>query len=46
MRSKSKVVSYVLAALSGACFVTGVALLSTEGSAAKHGVCKETSIDA
>jgi hypothetical protein len=46
MKSKSKIVSYVLAALSGVCFVSGIAVLSIEGSAADNGVCKKTNIDA
>lgn len=45
MKNKSNVISYVLAALSGVCFVTGVALLSNEGSAMIHGACKETNIN-
>lgn len=44
MANKSTVVSYVLAALSGVCFVTGVALLSNEGSAVNHGACKKNKL--
>lgn len=33
MTSKNRVVSYILAALSGVCFATGIVLLSDEGSA-------------
>lgn len=46
MKTKSTVVSYVLAALAGVCFVTGVALLTDEGSAMKNGIREKTSIDA
>lgn len=41
MKNKSTLVSCILTALSGVCFVTGVALLSNEGSAVNHGVRKE-----
>jgi hypothetical protein len=46
MTKISKVTSYVLAALAGVCFVTGVALLTDEGSAMKNGLREETNIDA
>lgn len=46
MKSKSTIVSYALAALAGVCFVTGITLLTDEGSATKHGVCKEANINA
>lgn len=45
MTNKSKVVSYILAAISGVCFVTGIALLTDEGSAVNHGVREETNIN-
>lgn len=46
MTNKStNVVSYVLAALAGVCFVTGVALLSDEGSAVNHGVREEANLN-
>ena len=44
MANKSTIVSYVLAALSGVCFVTGVALLSNEGSAVNHEACKKNNL--
>lgn len=46
MKDKSTVVSYVLAALAGVCFVTGIALLTDEGSATKRRVCEKTNINA
>ena len=42
---KKTVVSCVLAALSGLCFVTGISLLVYEGSAEEHGTCEETTIN-
>lgn len=42
---KKTVVSCVLAALSGLCFVTGISLLVYEGSDEEHGACKETTIN-
>lgn len=42
MNNGSKVISYALAALAGVCFVTGLSLLSDEGSVMTHGPCKET----
>lgn len=41
MNNKSTVVSYALAALAGLCFVTGISLLSDEGSVTDHGPRKE-----
>jgi hypothetical protein len=41
MNNGSTVVSYTLAALAGLCFVTGVALLSNEGSVIDHGPREE-----
>ncbi len=41
MNNGSKVVSYILAALAGVCFVTGVSLLSDEGSVMTHGPREE-----
>lgn len=41
MNSKFTVVSCTLAALAGVCFVTGLALLSNEGSDLEHGTRKE-----
>ena len=38
----NNVVSYALAALAGVCFVTGLALLSDEGSVIDHGAREET----
>ena len=46
MKDKTTVVSYVLAALAGVCFVTGMALLTDEGSAMKDGVCEKANINA
>ena len=46
MKSISNTVSYVLAALAGVCFVTGVALLTDEGSAMNNGLREETDINA
>lgn len=45
MMNKSSVVSYALAALAGVFFVTGITLLSDEGSAAKNGVREEANLD-
>lgn len=45
MRDKNTVVSCVLAVLAGVCFVTGVSLLTDEGSAVKHGLRKETNFN-
>lgn len=42
---KKTVVSCVLAAISGLCFVTGISLLVYEGSAEEDGACKETTIN-
>ena len=41
MTNGSTVISYTLAALAGVCFVTGLALLSNEGSVIEHGPRKE-----
>lgn len=41
----NSVVSYVLAALAGVCFVTGVSLLSSEGSVMSDGACEEIRSD-
>lgn len=45
MNKKSTVVSYVLAALAGVCFATGIALLSDEGGAVSNGIHEETNIN-
>lgn len=45
MNDKKTVVSCVLAALSGLCFVTGISLLAYEGSADENGAYKETTIN-
>ena len=42
---KKTVISCVLAALSGLCFVSGVSLLVYEGSAEEDGTYKETVIN-
>lgn len=42
MSDKNIVLSYVLA---GVCFVTGVTLLTDEGSAAEHGLRKKTNFN-
>lgn len=42
MSDKKTVVSCMLAALSGLCFVTGISLLVYEGGAVEHGTYKET----
>ena len=42
MSDKNTVLSYVLA---GVCFVTGVTLLTDEGSAAEHGLHKKTNFN-
>lgn len=41
MNSGSTIVSCALAALAGVCFVTGIALLSNEGSDLDHGTSEE-----
>lgn len=46
MINMHNVVSYALAALAGVCFVTGLALLSDEGSAEHNGSHEETYINA
>lgn len=46
MNNGSTVVSCALAALAGVCFVTGLALLSNEGSVVDYGPRKETYINA
>lgn len=46
MNNASNVVSYALAALAGVFFVTGLALLTDEGSAMNHGPSTKNSIDA
>jgi hypothetical protein len=46
MNNGSTVISYALAALAGVCFVTGIALLSDEGSVMKHGSSEKTYINA
>ena len=45
MKDKKTVVSCMLAALSGLCFVTGISLLVYEGSADEHGAYKETIVN-
>ena len=45
MKDKNKAVSFVLAALAGVCFVTGVSLLTDEWGVAKHGLRKKINID-
>ncbi len=45
MTKKSKVVSCILAVLSGVCFVSGMALLTNEGSAVDYGTREETDFD-
>lgn len=42
MADKPTVVSCILAALAGVCFISGISLLSNEGSAVKNGVCEKT----
>lgn len=42
MSDKNTVLSYVLA---GVCFVTGVTLLTDEGSAAEHGLREKTNFN-
>lgn len=42
MRNKNSVLSYALAALAGVCFITGVSLLSSEGSVVGYGPSEET----
>lgn len=46
MNNGSTIISCVLAALAGVCFVTGVTLLSNEGSELDHGTREETRIHA
>lgn len=46
MNNGSTVISCALAALAGVCFVTGIALLSDEGSVIEHGSSKKTHINA
>lgn len=46
MNNGSTVISCTLAALAGVCFVTGLALLSNEGSVVDHGPRKEIYINA
>lgn len=41
MNNGSMIVSYALAALAGVCFITGVALLSDEGSDLNNGPREE-----
>lgn len=38
----NNIMSYALAALAGVCFVTGLALLTDEGSVIEHGPREET----
>ena len=45
MKDKNKVASFVLAALAGVCFVTGVSLLTDEGSVVKHRLREKINID-
>lgn len=45
MTNKSKVISGVLATLAGVCFITGIALLTNEGSSAENGTYKETIVN-
>lgn len=45
MTNRPTVVSCVLAALAGVCFITGVSLLSGEGSDVNNGVCEKTNFD-
>lgn len=46
MNKGSTVVSYTLAALAGVFFVTGLSLLSNEGSVIDYGPSKENHINA
>ena len=46
MNNRSTVVSYALAALAGICFVTGLSLLSDEGSEKIYGPREENRISA
>lgn len=46
MNNGSTIMSYALAALAGVCFVTGVALLSNEGSDMTYGPREEIHHDA
>lgn len=41
MTNKSTVVSCMLATLAGVCFITGMTLLTSEGSAAVNGTYEE-----
>lgn len=45
MGDKNKVVSCVLAVLASVCFVTGVTLLTDEGSAEEHGLRKKINLN-
>lgn len=45
MKDKRTVVASVLAALSGICFISGVTLLTTEGSAEEYGTRKEINVN-
>lgn len=45
MTNKSTVVSCVLASLAGVCFITGMTLLTSEGSSANNGTYKEIVTD-
>lgn len=45
MNGKKTLMSCVLAVLSGVCFVTGVSLLTHEGSDANHGACEKTLVN-
>lgn len=42
MTNKSTAVSCILASLAGVCFIAGMTLLTSEGSAANNGTYKET----
>lgn len=44
-KTKKTVVSCILAAISGLCFVSGISLLVYEGSADEHGANEETTIN-
>lgn len=46
MNNGSTIISYALAALAGVCFVTGISLLSNEGSVIEHGSHEKTHINA
>ena len=45
VNNKKTAISYILATLSGICFVTGISLLVYEGSAEKHGKYEETVVN-